>query len=80
LVLPKLSLQMKHMRIGFCWRCWLASFLSGDLSSSIGSSDGVVQGEESADGAVRDTDAATDDWVEEDEFIVASRDEITRNE
>lgn len=39
-----------------------------------------MHGEGSADGAVSETDAATDDWVEDDEFIVASRDEMTRNE
>lgn len=37
-----------------------------------------MQGELSS--AVKDTEATTDDWVEEDEFIVASRDEMTRNE
>lgn len=39
-----------------------------------------MQGEGSVDGAVSEIEAATDDWVEEDEFIVASRDEMTRNE
>lgn len=83
LVLPKLSLQMKHIRIGFCWRycSWLFSIFSGDVfSSGCCSSDGVVQGEESS-AAVIEFEAAIDDWVEEDEFIiVASRDEMTRNE
>lgn len=40
----------------------------------------MVQGEDSEDCAVREFEAATDDWVEEDEFIVASRDEMTRKE
>ena len=82
LVLPKLNLQMKHMRIGFCCLCWLFSCFLSTFSLSpccCCSSDGVVHGEGSSDGAV-DTDAAfDDDWVD-DEFIVASRDEMTRNE
>lgn len=82
---PKLNLQMKHIRIGFCCRwCWLFSFFSlkGDLSfvGCCESSDGVAHGDVSADWSVVLRSPPIEDWVDDEEFIVASRDEMTRNE
>lgn len=39
-----------------------------------------MHGDGSVDCAVSDIEATFDDWVEDEEFTVASRDEMTRNE